>query len=434
MRHDRDSLRRELSKYDGLTSREETEKQLDSNIQLKLNELQELDVQQETIRTSIKNLQTKLRDLEAKEYLISLDDYEPKYDFVESDHYLTRLREIKEEQKTMRASKQAFICNKQWSIGKEKNGDEKGKKMTKGVLKLIEIVFEKQCKYANKEVSYNNIDDLKEEIKDTFHKINRYLQQIESEISEKYLTLKLRELDLQYEFEEKKQQEKEREQEIKRKNREIENNEKRYRKIKEAEESEKLHQQELDKLREQMKQTTQAEVEKQKQLELQIQQLEEQIVQDRSDKEKAKRGGCGYIYIISNIGSLREPDVYRICKTYRNKPDEFIRDLNPAVPFRFDVHFKIFSEDAQDTLEKLHQRFNDKRVNLENPNREFFKIPMNEIEHAVEEIKKKTEFLMRIEERKPVPEAYEYRQTLNARKKHQQVTTNDTSLEEDEMA
>jgi hypothetical protein len=431
MRHERNSLRQELSKYQSLTSREE---QLYSNIQLKQNELQELDIQQEAIRTSIKTLQTKLRDLEAKEYLISIDDYEPKYDFVESDHYLARLREIKEDQKRMRDNKEAFICNKQWSIGKEKNGEEKGKRMTKGILKLIEIVFEKQCKYAKEEVSYNNIDDLKEEIKDSFDKINRYLQQIESRISEHYLTLKLRELDLQYEFEEKKQQEKEREQEIKRKNRDIEKNEKIDRKIKEAEEREQLHQQELDKLRQEIEQTTQSEVEKRKQLEFHIQQLEKQIVQARSDKDKAKREDCGYIYIISNIGSFRERDVYRICKTYRHKPDEFIRELNPAVPFRFDVHFKIFSENPQDTLERLHRRFDDKRVNLENPNREFFKVPMNEIEQAVEEIKKTTRFLMRIEERKPVPQAYEYRQTLNARKKHQQATTSDTYLEEDEIA
>ncbi|MEH2010710.1 GIY-YIG nuclease family protein [Nostoc sp.] len=136
--------------------------------------------------------------------------------------------------------------------------------------------------------------------------------------------------------------------------------------------------------------------------------------------------------MISNIGSL-ERDVYRICRTIRHKEDEYIRDMNPAVPFQFDVHFKIFSEDAFDTLQRLHQRFDEKKVNTVNPKRDFFKVSMDEIEQAVKEIQKATGVL-RIDIFEPAPQAYEYRQTLAARKKHQHLTIDNSSLEEDKIA
>jgi hypothetical protein len=304
--------------------------------------------------------------------------------------------------------------------------------MTNELLKLVEFSFETQCKYAKKEVKYNNIDNLKQKINKSFDKINRYLKKINCRISKDYLQLKLIELDLKYELEEKKQDEKEREQELKKQNREREAIEKARQKAEEAEEREKLHQQELDRVWQEIEQVAQAEVEKRKQLELQIQQLEQQIAEDRSDQEKANRVKWGYIYIISNIGSLGR-DVYRICRTIRNKPDEYIRDMNPVVPFRFDVHFKIFSEDAFDTLERLHQRFDNKRVNLVNQNRDFFKVSMNELEQAVQAIARETGVL-RIDEFERAPQASEYRQTLDVRKKNQHLTSDNSHLGEDEIA
>jgi len=306
---------------------------------------------------------------------------------------------------------------------------------------LVEFSFESQCKYASKEVKYNNVDSLKTKLKNTFNKINRLLKKIDCKISPEYLELKLIELDLKYELKDKEQEERERErereQEIKKQNKEREAIEKARQKTEEAEAREKLHQQELEQLRQEIEQVEQAEVEKRNQLELQIQQLERLLVEDRSDKEKAiaesKRVKWGYIYIISNIGSLRGRDVYRICMTNRSKPDEYIREMNPAVPFRFDVHFKIFSEDVFDTLEKLHQRFNDKRVNEVNPRREFFKVSLDEIEQAVKEIARKTGVL-RIDEFERAPQAYEYRQTLDARKKHQHLTSDNLDLGENEIA
>jgi hypothetical protein len=426
---DLERLQMDFRRYESLTSREETERQLDLNISLKRSELAELERQQEFLNIQVREQQQRLRELDAKAYLQSIDYYEPKYDFVNSEGYILRLKEIKTQQERMRKNAQAFICDTQWKLGESKR---EGKKLISDLLKLVELSFEAQCKYAIKEVRYNNVEDLKEKIIKTFDKINRLLIKIDCKISSEYLDTKLMELDLQYELEEKKQEERVIEQELKNQHKEREAIAKAEQKAKEAEDREKLHQQQIAQLRQEIEKVEQAEVEKRKQLELQIQQLEIQLDEDRKDKENARSFKWGYIYIISNIGSLGR-DVYRICKTIRRKEDDYIRDMNPIVPFRFNVHFKIFSEDVFDTLEKLYQRFEDKRVNLVNPNREFFKVSIDEIEQAVLEIKKKTGNL-RIDTIERAPQASDYRQTLAERKKNQHLTPNDTYLEEDEIA
>jgi DNA repair exonuclease SbcCD ATPase subunit len=426
-------LRKKLRKYDTLINKEEFEQQLDSNIHLKEGELTELGRQEKSLNMQIINLQQKVRALDAKAYLQSIDSYEPKYDFISSEDYILRLSDIISQQERMRGENKAYICDTQWSLGESKR---EGKKMISDLLKLVEFAFEYQCKYAMKEVKSSNVDSFKKNINKTFDTYNKLLTKISCKISAEYLQLKLRELDLQYELEEKKQQQSDQDQEIKKQNKEHKALDKARQKAEEAQERENIHQQELEQLQQQIEKIEQSEGEKRKQLQFKIQQLEQQLVQDRSDKEKAisesTRVKWGYIYIISNIGSLGR-DVYRICMTNRQKEDEYIREMNPAVPFRFDVHFKIFSEDAFDTLEKLHQRFDEKRVNVANSRREFFKVSMDEIEQAVQELVKKTGVLT-IQEFERAPQAYEYRQTLAARKKHQHLTSDDSYLEEDGIA
>lgn len=414
-------LRQSLHRYDTLADKEGYQRRLESNIYL-------LESQQETLNTQIKNLQHQFSEIDAKVYLQSIDYYEPKYEFISSEDYVINLKKIKLQQENMQQKNQAYICDAQWTVGDSKR---KGDKMINDILKLVELAFEERCSYAIKEVKYNNIDSLKNKINSTWNRYNKLLKTLQCQISQEYLQLKFIELDLQHEFEDKKQQEREIEQEIKKQSKESEVSDKARLKLEEAEKREKLHQQELESLRQQIEQ---AEDEKQKQLQLQIQRLEEQLAEDRSDKDKAiseSRGvKWGYIYIISNIGSFKRDNVFRICMTNRNKPDEYIREMNPIVPFKFDVHYKIFSEDALDTLEKLHQRFADKRVNLENSRREFFKVSIDEIVQAVQQIQKETGML-NIVEGKRTPEAYEYRKTLAARKKYQHLTSDDSYLEED---
>lgn len=426
-------LKQRLRKYDTLTSREEFEQQLDSNIHLKRNELADLERQQELLNTQIKSLEHKSRKLDAKLYLQSQDAYEPQYDFIKSEDYVIQLKNIKSQQEEMRKKKRAFICNKEVTIDGNK---KEGEKMMKDLLKLIGIAFETQCEYAIRDVKYSNRDNLKRKINDTFENINILSTKTGCNISSAYLDLKLRELDLKYELEQKKQEERDKMQELQKQNQERKKIEKARQIAEEAEERENIHQKELEILQKQREQIEQHEGEQRRQLEFKINDLERQLTKDKSDKEKAyaesTRLKQGIIYIVSNIGSLGG-DIYRICMTKSGEPERYINNMNPATPFKFDIHFKILSEDALDTLERLHRCFATKRINIVNKNKEFFKVSINEIEEAVQEIRKKTGILT-ILEYEPTPQADEYYQTLFAHKKYQNLTSKDTNLKEDGIA
>jgi len=139
-------------------------------------DIPDLERQQESLNAQIRNLQQELRELDAKAYLQSIDSYEPKYDFISSGDYILRLETIKLQQERMQDNNQAFICDTNWSLGEGKKGEKEGKKMINDILDLVEFSFESQCKYASKEVKYNNVDSLKTKLKNTFNKINRLLK------------------------------------------------------------------------------------------------------------------------------------------------------------------------------------------------------------------------------------------------------------------
>lgn len=80
----------------------------------------------------------------------------------------------------------------------------------------------------------------------------------------------------------------------------------------------------------------------------------------------------GWVYVISNIGAFGE-NMVKIGLTRRLEPMDRVRELGDAsVPFRFDVHALIFSEDAVTLETRLHQALADRKVNTVNNAREFF--------------------------------------------------------------
>ena len=92
---------------------------------------------------------------------------------------------------------------------------------------------------------------------------------------------------------------------------------------------------------------------------------------------------AGYVYVISNIGSFGE-GIFKIGMTRRLNPMERVRELGDAsVPFNFDVHAMIFSDDAPGLEAALHKRFDSKKLNLVNQRREFFKCSLEEIKQAI---------------------------------------------------
>ena len=105
-----------------------------------------------------------------------------------------------------------------------------------------------------------------------------------------------------------------------------------------------------------------------------------------------QNGKAGNIYIISNLGSFGE-NVFKIGMTRRIDPQDRVDELGSAsVPFKFDVHSFIFSEDAVALENELHKRLNDQRVNKVNMRKEFFYSSIDELEALTLEISPSAEF------------------------------------------
>ena len=105
-----------------------------------------------------------------------------------------------------------------------------------------------------------------------------------------------------------------------------------------------------------------------------------------------QNGKAGNVYIISNLGSFGD-NIFKIGMTRRLDPQDRINELsNASVPFKFDVHSFIFSDDAVSLEGKLHEVLADKRVNKVNLRKEFFQISIDDLESIVSEIDPSAEF------------------------------------------
>jgi len=175
---------------------------------------------------------------------------------------------------------------------------------------------------------------------------------------------------------------------------------------KEAEKEEANYQKALDKARKEMELAT---GEKHDKLQAQIERLEQELKAAQEKKERAlsmaQQTKRGHVYIISNIGSFGE-NVYKIGMTRRLEPTDRIRELGDAsVPYLFDIHAMIYSDEARTLEYELHKAFTNKKVNMLNYRKEFFNVTLDEIEQQIKTIGIDAEFSR-------LPEAMEYRETL----------------------
>ena len=144
-------------------------------------------------------------------------------------------------------------------------------------------------------------------------------------------------------------------------------------------------------------------------LKMKLEELQNQLDNVEHKKEdivKRQNGKAGYVYIISNLGSFGDK-TFKIGMTRRLNPQDRVDELGDAsVPFVFDVHSFIFSDDAVGLEQKLHNILNDKRTNKINFRKEFFNVSIDELEELVQEIEPTAEF-----NRTMVAE--QYRQTIS---------------------
>ena len=203
-----------------------------------------------------------------------------------------------------------------------------------------------------------------------------------------YVKLKYEECKLQYQFTLKKKQEQDEQRALREQMREEERARREYEKaIEEASKEEATYERLLEKAREALKAASDDE---RRAAELRIQQLEEELAEAQAKAQRAismaQQTKKGHVYIISNIGSFGE-GVYKIGLTRRLDPTERVDELGDAsVPFSFDIHAIIASDDAPSLENRLHKEFDAQRVNAVNLRKEFFRVPLEDIRKKVEEV------------------------------------------------
>ncbi|SAM38909.1 DUF4041 domain-containing protein [Enterococcus faecium] len=248
------------------------------------------------------------------------------------------------------------------------------------------ILSKEEVKGLLNKLTISNIDSTREKIIKIFDKINNLFKNDNAELRKGLLEFKLQELELHYSYlvkitEEKEQQKAIKEQMIEEEKvrREIDREKKRIDK------EQRQFNSEISKLIAYM-QKANADVEKELYAN-KIQELEEKLKELEVIRENVLQRElntrAGYVYVISNIGSFGE-DIYKIGMTRRLEPMDRIKELSSAsVPFEFDVHAMIFSEDAPSLETKLHNHFRKQEVNKINQRKEFFKVSLDEIEKVV---------------------------------------------------
>lgn len=261
------------------------------------------------------------------------------------------------------------------------------KKQIQNNKKQILLCFNAQCSGIIDNISVKNIDTARGKIQRAFESINKMFEVDGVSLNPDVLEIKLEELSLVYAYIVKKEQEREEQKAIREQMLEEEKVRREIEREKaKIEKEESQFKNEITKLMGYLQKADS--VEKQLYID-KIKELEEKLKLLEKDKEnvlqREQNTRAGYVYVISNIGSFGE-NVYKIGMTRRLEPLDRVKELGDAsVPFEFDVHAMIFSDDAPALETVLHQTFKKYQVNKVNDRKEFFKVPLDEIEQVVKE-------------------------------------------------
>jgi len=393
-----------LPKFETLAEMERHKNQLSETIS-------KLDQKNAQLEESIASQESTLSQLAARTEAVeeamemqSFGFYRPKYGFEDSESYANQLSTIRDEQKAIVKSGEATNCEGEWTV----DGDPaKGRKLVGEQAKLMLRAFNGECDAAVAKVKYNNVNHLETRINRSFDAINKLGKAKKLTITREYLNHKLQELYLVYEHREKIQQEREEQREIKERMREEAKALKEIEKAKkEAEQEETAKTQLLEKAREDLAKSQGNQTDRLKTI---VDKLEKELKDALQRKAKAiaraQLTRSGHVYVLSNVGSFGE-GVYKIGMTRRLDPMERVKELGDAsVPFQYDVHAMIYSENAPALENSLHKHLALTRINMVNLRREFFRTTLDEIRDAIKKNFGEITFAT-------VPRAEEYRRSL----------------------
>ncbi|AWQ31011.1 DUF4041 domain-containing protein [Staphylococcus aureus] len=289
------------------------------------------------------------------------------------------------------------------------NVSTENKRHQNAQAKQIIRLFNAETSLLINKVNSKNIESMQNKIFKSYEGINKIFETDNVRIPETLLDIKLEMLDLMHKYQVKIEDEKIIRREERARLKEIEQAEKEMeKKLKELDKDIRHHNNEIKKLTMYLN-NTDLQVEKELYIE-KIRELDQSLKDLNSERENVEdrkdNAQSGFVYIISNIGSFGE-NVYKIGVTRRLEPMDRINELSSAsVPFEFDVHALIFSENAFELESKLHEYFKKYKVNKVNGRKEFFKVNINEIKDKV--LSEHNSTVQFIDE----PKAIQYRETL----------------------
>lgn len=401
----------------GISEKKEIER-LKAQLSPDQRQLDDLSKKVQAARAELKQLQDQVK--EAKQQLIETDEnallqsfgiYTPHYSYATSDEYKEKLKEIRDQQKLAIKTGKAVAGNENWQV----NGSSaKGKKMVHDMQKLLLRAYNAECDDAIEHVRFNNIEACSKKINASADAISKLGSIMGIYITNTYVYMKIQELRLMHEYQVKKQEEKEAAREARQRQREEAKAQKELEEARKKLEKEQNHYQNaLSKLNAQLENAAFAE---RRDLEEKRRELAEKLLEIETDIKdvdyRAANQRAGYVYIISNIGAFGE-GIYKIGMTRRLDPMERVYELGDAsVPFNFDVHAMIFTEDAPGLEAALHAAFSDRKLNFVNQRREFFRVSLDEIKAVVKKNYDKTvEFV-------DIPPAEQYRESIKLKEAH----------------
>lgn len=347
-------------------------------------------------RATLKKLEQQVAIYDEKLAFAELGVYEPHFEFNDADDYKQEIKRIRDRQKAMVSAKTSTLCPTDWQVDGSR---AKGQTMINRQTRLTMRAFNNECEAAIANTRWNNVNAMEKRILNAAKQIDKANDSMNLRISDQYVSLKLDELHATHEYRERLKIEKEERAELARAERE---EKKLLAEADAAEREEERYQKLLDKAR------SEAGVDEGRIAELEAALAEAHATSERA-RAMAEMTKSGYVYIISNIGSFGE-DVVKIGLTRRLEPDDRVKELGDAsVPFGFDTHAMIYSDEAPALESALHREFSDRRVNASNLRKEFFRVGLVEVEEAVKRLAPSASFFSD-------REAQEWHETISRRK------------------
>ena len=257
-------------------------------------------------------------------------------------------------------------------------------------------------------VKKDNYGTLEQKIKDAYELVNFNGRAFRNAvITPEYLAARLEELKWGVRAQELKAQAQEEQRRLREQIREEERARREYEKaMKDAAKEEEMLRKAMEKAQKQIESANEANrAEYESKLEELKQKLAEAEERGQRALSMAQQTKHGNVYVISNLGSFGE-NVYKVGMTRRLDPLDRVRELGDAsVPFPFDVHAIIESDDAPSLETSLHKALSLMQVNKVNPRKEFFRVAISDIKAMVEKMGLTTSWTMDAA-------AAEYRETL----------------------